>query len=91
MRKRREKGNRLKHRDTVIEQYNLIRNRNGFEESIEIGTRQDLERLRLELESKERLEQGDESKQAWERVSYYVVPKREWDLEHCPLMPVDYS
>ncbi len=81
----------MKRKDLEIEQFNLIKNLNGFEESISAGTKKDLEKLKLELESKNRLEWENENGQVWERVSYYVVPKREWDLEHCPLMPVDYS
>jgi len=45
-----------------------------------------LEKQRLELESKKRLEQKDKNEQIWERVCYYyIIPKREWDLERCPL------
>ncbi len=81
----------MKLQDVAVGEFNLIRNQNGFEESISVGTEENLERQRLDLEDKKRSEQGDENGQAWERVSYYIVPKREWDLEHCPLMPVDYS
>jgi len=81
----------VKVQDVAIEQFNLIRNRNGFEESIETGTKQDLERMRLDLEFESTSDQDTERGQAWDRVTYYLVPKREWDLEHCPLMPVDFS
>ncbi len=81
----------MKVQDVAIEQFNLIRNRNGFEESIETGTKQDLERMRLDLEFESTSDQDTERGQAWDRVTYYLVPKREWDLEHCPLMPVDFS
>lgn len=83
----------MKVQDVAIEQFNLIRNRNGFEESIETGTKQNLERMRLDLELEGALDQETERGQAWEwdKVTYYLVPKREWDLEHCPLMPVDFS
>ena len=75
----------MKAKDVVIEYFNLVRNENGFEESIATGTKEDMKRLKLELERKE------EKGQAWEKISYYLVYKREWDIEHCPLMPVDYS
>jgi hypothetical protein len=89
--KHEEKGNRLKSEDVAIEYFNLIRNQNGFEESIGTGTKEDMEKLRLDFENKNDLKKKDGNGQAWERVSYYILPKREWDLEHCPLMPVDYS
>lgn len=82
---------KLKVQDLAIERFNLIRNRNGFEESIETGTKQDLERMRLDLEFESTSDHETERGQAWDKVTYYVVPKREWDLEHCPLMPVDFS
>lgn len=78
----------MKAKDVAIEYFNLVRNENGFEESIDTGTKEDMERLRLELEMKEKEE---EKEQAWEKISYYLVAKREWNIEHCPLMPVDYS
>jgi hypothetical protein len=47
--------------------------------------------MRFDLEFESTSDQDTERGQAWDRVTYYLVPKREWDLEHCPLMPVDFS
>jgi hypothetical protein len=70
----------------------LIVNRNGFEESLRVGTEEELESQRIELE---KIEGGsnrrNSAKPAWERVTYSLVPKWEWDVGHCPLMPVDLS
>jgi len=74
-----------------MEQYNLIENRNGFEECIGVGTRQDLERMRSDLELENASNREAKDRQDGGEVAYYVVPKREWDLEHCPLLPVDFS
>lgn len=77
------------------EAYYLLENRNGFEEPLKAGTKRELETLKIALEKKEFLSNHsnhpDKEKQAWERAAYYVVLKKEWDMEHCPLMPVDLS
>lgn len=72
--------------------YYLIRNVNGFEEPLKAGARGALEPEKRELECIEaRSGEGREKRPAWEKVSYYLLPKDEWDREHCPLMPVDLS
>jgi hypothetical protein len=65
--------------------YYLIMNGNGFEEPLRVGTREELETEKIELEKMESLNGKGE------KVTYYLVPKWEWDIEHCPLMPVDLS
>jgi len=87
-----EKESELKFHRITVELFNLIKNENGFEECIDSGTRHELEKLKSEIDCKNKLiqDQADE-KQVRETVSYYIVPKREWDVEHCPLIPVDYS
>ena len=71
--------------------YYLIKNVNGFEEPLCSGTLPELEKARIEYEEETLRRRNTPHDQAWERTAYYIVPKREWDLEHCPLMPVDYS
>jgi hypothetical protein len=74
------------------EAYYLLENRNGFEEPLKAGTKRELAVLKIALENKEFLSNHtDKEKQAWEQATYYVVLKKEWDIEHCPLIPVDLS
>ena len=72
--------------------YYLIANRNGFEEPIREGTREylEIERSKLEKEANA-LNLATENRLPDTRVQYYVVLKRDWDIEHCPLKPIDYS
>jgi hypothetical protein len=82
----------LKHQGVTTKLFNLIKNENGFEESIGSGTKHELEKLKSQIECENELMQDSDTKrQVWERASYYIVPKREWDIEHCPLIPVDFS
>jgi len=74
-----------------VDLYYLIENRDGFERPIGMGTTQELA-VELERLPKEKaLSPGAEEKPGWETVGYYTVPKSEWDSEHCPLIPVDFS
>ena len=52
-------------------------------------TRTSVEQERLPKEKA--LPPGAEEKSGWETVGYYTVPKSEWDSQHCPLIPVDFS
>ena len=75
-----------------MELFNLVRNENGFEESISSGTKHELEKLKSKIEKENKLIQDHADKrQVWGKVRYYIVPKKEWDIEHCPLIPVDFS
>lgn len=72
--------------------YYLIENKNGFEAPLRAGTMMELEREKLQLEKESVLQYNRmKPQQIWESIAYYIVPKREWDVEHCPLIPVDYS
>ena len=72
--------------------YYLIMIRNGFGEPVSVGAEEELEAKKIKLEKLAGLsDQEAKEVPAWERVSYDIVPKWEWDIEHCPLMPVDLS
>ena len=72
--------------------YYLIMIRNGFGEPLSIGTKEELEAKKIKLEKLAGLSNQEAKEvQPWERVIYDVVPKWEWDIEHCPLMPVDLA
>jgi hypothetical protein len=69
--------------------YYLVENSDGFERPIRMGTEEELavERENLIVENSfiaERMPGG-------QTVGYYTVPKGEWDSQHCPLIPVDFS
>jgi len=67
-------------------------NKNGFESPLSVGTRAELEEKKKWVEHIRKIfVHADSPDQTWENVSYYIVPKRDWDVEHCPLIPVDYS
>jgi hypothetical protein len=67
-------------------------NLNGFEEPLRVGSEAEMKAEILRLDTAEMLShQTDSEKQVWERRSYYIVPKTEWDRQDCPLMPVDLS
>ncbi len=72
--------------------YYLIMIRNGFGEPLIVGAEEELEAKKIKLEKLAGLS-NQEAKEvpACERVSYDIVPKWEWDIEHCPLMPIDLS
>jgi hypothetical protein len=69
--------------------YYLIMIRNGFGEPLSVGAEEELEAKKIKLEKLAGLLAKEVP--AWESVSYDIVPKWEWDIEHCPLMPVDLS
>ena len=79
----------MRPKEPAPEQFYLIKNQRGFEEPVCVGTKEKIERLKADFEKGAALKtQGSEP---CERVCYYIVRKHEWDLENCPLMPVDYS
>jgi hypothetical protein len=69
--------------------YYLVENSNGFERPLRMGTAEELS------VDRERLTQGNslgvERMPGGQTVGYYLVPKGEWDSQHCPLIPVDFS
>lgn len=70
--------------------YYLMVNRNGFEEPILEGTKERLEIERARLEKVGNTLTAENASPDV-KIQYYIVPKEDRDLEHCPLMPVDYS
>jgi hypothetical protein len=76
----------------LTELYYLVANANGFEEPVKMGPHAELGPLRRDLELREHATRTTDGVHSpWSRISYYLVPKEEWDREHCPLMPVDLS
>ncbi len=71
--------------------YYLIENSDGFERPIGMGTEQELALEQKRLQKGSALSPGAEGRPGWETIEYYTVPKPEWDSQHCPLIPVDYS
>ena len=71
--------------------YYLVENVDGFERPISMGTREELSLEEGRLRTEKALLPIAEEKPGWETVSYYTVPKNEWDSQHCPLIPVDFS
>lgn len=70
----------------------LIENKEGFESPLFAGTREELEEKKKSLDyTRKTMSHAMPPDKAWKSVSYYIVPKREWEVEHCPLMPVDYA
>lgn len=68
----------------------LIRNINGFEEILKPGSEKELEELKSELVFKNEYIKDKIDDHVSVNVTYYIVPKKEWDLHHCPLFPVDF-
>jgi len=73
----------------TIDLFYLIKNENGFEEIVTSGNKDDLEKLKSQLECKSNLEEN-KINQNFKTVSYYIISKKEWDLLNCPLLPVDF-
>ena len=72
--------------------YYLIMIRNGFGEPVGVGAEEELEAEKAKLEKLSGLSNQEAGEiPAWESARYDIVPKWEWDAEHCPLMPVDLS
>lgn len=69
--------------------YYLVINRNGFEEPLMEGFREELEKERCRVET----EEGADSARLTGpfRDRFYLVAKEEWDRQHCPLKPVDFE
>ena len=71
--------------------YYLVENSDGFERPISMGTEKELAVEQERLRKENALSPGAEKRPGWETVWYYTVPKGEWDSQHCPLIPVDFS
>jgi hypothetical protein len=70
----------------------LIENMMGFENPVEQGSREDLEIRKLAHEREPAIKRvGSDSNGFDVKASYYIVPKEDWDIHNCPLIPVDLS
>jgi hypothetical protein len=70
----------------------LIENLMGFERPVEEGTLSGLESQKQEYERKPTTKKiGSSSNAFLIEATYYIVPKDEWDIHDCPLIPVDLS
>lgn len=70
----------------------LIENMMGFERPIEQGSRADIELRRREYEKKPATSKvGSDPNAFIVEARYYIVAKDEWDIDDCPLIPVDLS
>lgn len=70
----------------------LIENMMGFEHPMEEGTERDMALKREKHEEEPATRRvGSGSNEFTIKASYYVVPKGDWDIQHCPLIPVDLS
>ncbi len=68
----------------------LVKNINGLEEVIQSGLKKELEELKAKLDLKSNLTEDKVYEETPENIFYYIIPKKEWDLENCPLFPVDF-
>jgi hypothetical protein len=71
--------------------YYLVANEQGFEEPLRMGTEAELLSERAGLEKKAALSPPSGEGHRRGTTTFYLVPKHEWDSEHCPLIPVDLS
>lgn len=72
--------------------YYLVQNLLGFETPVETGDFEDLERMKAQYEEQPAIGEVGSGKNRFEvEATYYIVPKKEWDIHNCPLIPVDFS
>lgn len=70
----------------------LIENRMGFERPINEGNRRDMEVEKDKyLMASSHIEEGSYLDALVAKANYYIVAKEDWDLSHCPILPVDHS
>lgn len=70
----------------------LIENMMGFERPVEQGTLAQVQRKKKEYEKRPALRRvGPASGGFLKEATYYIVPKDEWDIHNCPLIPVDLA
>ncbi|MDP6180021.1 MAG: hypothetical protein QGG48_09040 [Desulfatiglandales bacterium] len=70
----------------------LIENLIGFETPVEEGSEVDLTSEKKKYERKPATRKvGSGSNEFRIKASYYIVPKDDWDIHNCPLIPVDLS
>jgi hypothetical protein len=72
--------------------YYLIENLRGFERPVETDDPENLKALKdLYDRDPARKVVGSNKNRFEVQATYYIVPKDDWDTEHCPLIPVDLS
>ncbi|RLB05176.1 MAG: hypothetical protein DRG83_03085 [Deltaproteobacteria bacterium] len=73
---------------TKEEIFYLIKNENGFETILTVGTEDELKRLLRKLDQKRNKKKTRTTHE--KDVYYYLAKKEGYDVMHCPLMPVDF-
>ena len=72
--------------------YYLIENMMGFEKPVEEGGLGNAELRKKQFERDPATSRiGSGSNEFVIRATYYIVPKKDWDIHNCPLIPVDLS
>lgn len=72
--------------------YYLIENMMGFEKPVEEGSLESLTLKKKIFDTNPATSRiGSDPNEFVVKASYYIVPKHEWDLHDCPLIPVDLS
>ena len=72
--------------------YYLIENMMGFEKPIEEGSLESLALKKKIFEKDPTTNKiGSVPNEFVIRATYYIVPKHDWDIQDCPLIPVDLS
>ena len=72
--------------------YYLIENMMGFERPVEEGSLENLELGKKQFEKDPATSRiGSDPNEFVLRATYYIVPKKDWDIHNCPLIPVDLS
>lgn len=70
----------------------LIENLMGCERPLAADELENLRDLKEKYESHPmRTVVGSRENRVEVQASYYIVPKGDWDMDHCPLIPVDLS
>ena len=70
----------------------LIENMMGFESVVEGGSYEDLEITQQNYERKPSTRKvGSGLNEFVIKAKYYIVPKDDWDIHNCPIIPVDLS
>lgn len=72
--------------------YYLIENMMGFESPVEEGNSENMVLRKKQCDRNPATRRIGTGPDAWEiHATYYIVPKKDWDLHNCPLIPVDLS
>ena len=72
--------------------YYLIENMMGFEKPVEEGSFEGLVLKKKTFEKDPATSRiGSDPNEFLIEATYYIVPKHDWDIHDCPLIPVDLS